>query len=132
MHGGRELVYEPPETELQTGDIESDRAIIGSNRMSSNRVQGARKELAGRVKRQAAEWSGNTAAQFEGLVQEGAGMIQKAWGQATDEAGTDSSRRGMEKHGMERRGMEKHGTEPARLQPASTEGKTAPRRTRRS
>jgi uncharacterized protein YjbJ (UPF0337 family) len=122
MHGGRELVYEPPETELRTGDIESDRAIIGSNRMSSNRVQGARKELAGRVKRQAAEWSGNTAAQFEGLVQEGAGMIQKAWGQSTDEAGTDSSRRGMEKHG----------TEPARLQPASTEGKTAPRRTRRS
>ena len=54
--------------------------------MDKDRVKGKVDEVAGRAKRQAGEWSGDTEAQAEGGVQELKGKIQNAWGKAKDAA----------------------------------------------
>ncbi|MGH9600020.1 MAG: CsbD family protein [Terracidiphilus sp.] len=41
-------------------------------------------QIAGRTKRQAAEWTGDTGAQIEGGLQELKGGVQKTWGEAKD------------------------------------------------
>lgn len=41
-------------------------------------------QVAGRAKRQTAEWTGDTRAQVEGGLQELKGGIRKAWGEAKD------------------------------------------------
>lgn len=48
--------------------------------MDKDRVKGAINEAAGRVKRQAGEWTGNTDAQVEGAVQQIKGKTQKIVG----------------------------------------------------
>ena len=68
MHGGRELVFDGGET------------------MDKDRVKGAINEVAGRARRQAGEWTGDTNAQVEGLAQEVKGKAQKAWGNVKDAA----------------------------------------------
>lgn len=54
--------------------------------MDKDRVKGKANEVAGRSKRQAGEWTGDTEAQAEGGVQELKGRIQNAWGKAKDAA----------------------------------------------
>lgn len=54
--------------------------------MDKDRVKGKIDEIAGRTKRQAGEWTGDTRAQAEGAVQEVKGRVQNAWGQAKDAA----------------------------------------------
>jgi len=66
MHGGRELVFDGGET------------------MDKDRVKGAINEVAGRARRQASEWTGDTNAQVEGRAQEVKGKAQKAWGNVKD------------------------------------------------
>lgn len=62
--------------------------------MDKDRVKGKVNEVAGRSKRQAGEWTGDTGAQAEGGVQELKGRIQNAWGKAKDAArGTDESQK---------------------------------------
>ena len=52
--------------------------------MDKDRVKGAANEVAGRVKRQAGEWTDDPDAQIEGGVQELKGQVQQAWGKAKD------------------------------------------------
>lgn len=54
--------------------------------MDKDRVKGKVNEVAGRSKRQAGEWTGNTRAQAEGGVQELKGRAQNAWGKVKDAA----------------------------------------------
>ena len=54
--------------------------------MDKDRVKGAINDAAGRVKRQAGEWTGDTNAQVEGSVQQAKGKAQKAWGNIKDAA----------------------------------------------
>jgi uncharacterized protein YjbJ (UPF0337 family) len=54
--------------------------------MDKDRVKGKVDEVAGRSKRQAGEWTGNTRAQAEGRIQELKGKVQNAWGKAKDAA----------------------------------------------
>jgi uncharacterized protein YjbJ (UPF0337 family) len=54
--------------------------------MDKDRVKGAINEAAGRVKRQAGEWTGNTDAQVEGAVQQIKGKTQKIVGAIKDAA----------------------------------------------
>ena len=52
--------------------------------MDKDRVKGKMDEVAGRVKRQAGEWTGDTEAKVEGGAQEVKGKVQNAWGKAKD------------------------------------------------
>jgi uncharacterized protein YjbJ (UPF0337 family) len=52
--------------------------------MNSDRVKGKAKDLAGRVERQAGEWTGNTEAQVKGAMKQAEGKAQNAWGKAKD------------------------------------------------
>jgi uncharacterized protein YjbJ (UPF0337 family) len=54
--------------------------------MDKDKVKGAINDAAGRAKRQAGEWTGDTEAQVEGSVQQAKGKVQKAWGNIKDAA----------------------------------------------
>jgi uncharacterized protein YjbJ (UPF0337 family) len=52
--------------------------------MNKDRVQGKAKDIAGRVQRQAGEWTGDSKAQAKGAAKQVAGKVQNAWGKAKD------------------------------------------------
>lgn len=52
--------------------------------MNKDRVEGKVKDIAGRVERQAGEWTGDTDAQVKGAAKQVEGKVQNAWGQAKD------------------------------------------------
>jgi uncharacterized protein YjbJ (UPF0337 family) len=54
--------------------------------MDKDRVKGAVDDVAGRVKRQVGEWTGDTNAQVEGAAQQVKGKAEKAWGNVKDAA----------------------------------------------
>lgn len=54
--------------------------------MDKDRIKGKMDEVAGRAKRQAGEWTGDTEAQGEGAVEEVKGKAQNAWGNVKDAA----------------------------------------------
>ena len=54
--------------------------------MDKDRVKGAIDDAAGRVRRQAGEWTGDTDAQVEGAAQQVKGKIEKAVGKVKDAA----------------------------------------------
>jgi uncharacterized protein YjbJ (UPF0337 family) len=52
--------------------------------MNKDRVEGKAKDIAGRVERQAGEWTGDSKSQAKGTAKQVAGKIQNAWGKAKD------------------------------------------------
>jgi uncharacterized protein YjbJ (UPF0337 family) len=54
--------------------------------MNKDRVEGKVKDLAGRVERQAGEWTGDPEKQVEGAAKQAAGKVQNAWGKTKDAA----------------------------------------------
>jgi uncharacterized protein YjbJ (UPF0337 family) len=52
--------------------------------MDKNRVKGKAKDIAGRVQRQAGEWTGNEKSQAKGAAKQAEGKLQNAWGKAKD------------------------------------------------
>lgn len=54
--------------------------------MDKNRIKGKMDEIAGRAKRQAGEWTGDTQAQGEGTMDEIKGRAENAWGKVKDSA----------------------------------------------
>ncbi|HEU5232862.1 MAG TPA: CsbD family protein [Terriglobales bacterium] len=54
--------------------------------MDKNRIKGKMDEIAGRAKRQAGEWTGDTQAQGQGTVDEIKGRAENAWGKVKDSA----------------------------------------------
>lgn len=63
--------------------------------MDSDRIKGKADDIAGRVKRQVGEWTGDTESQAEGAAQQAKGKVQNAWGKAKDavrEAADDTKR----------------------------------------
>jgi uncharacterized protein YjbJ (UPF0337 family) len=52
--------------------------------MDKDRIKGKANEVAGRTKRQAGEWTGNTRTQAQGGAQEVKGRLQNAWGKVKD------------------------------------------------
>jgi uncharacterized protein YjbJ (UPF0337 family) len=73
VHGGRELVREEP--------LHERRQL-----MDKDRMKGTVNEIAGRAKRQAGEWTGDTKTEIAGLAQEVKGKTQKAWANVKDAA----------------------------------------------
>jgi uncharacterized protein YjbJ (UPF0337 family) len=54
--------------------------------MDKNRVEGKGKDIAGRVKRQVGEWTGDSKLQDEGTMEQAEGNVQNAWGKVKDKA----------------------------------------------
>lgn len=52
--------------------------------MNEDRTKGKVKDIAGRVERQAGEWTGDTDAQAKGTMKQAEGKVQNAWGKAKD------------------------------------------------
>jgi uncharacterized protein YjbJ (UPF0337 family) len=52
--------------------------------MDNDRIKGKADDIAGRVKRQVGEWTGDNDAQAEGTAQQAKGKVQNAWGKAKD------------------------------------------------
>ena len=52
--------------------------------MDKDRVEGKAKFLAGRVQRQAGEWTGDEESQAEGAAKQAEGKVQNAWGKVKD------------------------------------------------
>ena len=54
--------------------------------MNKDKVKGAVDDAAGRIKRQAGEWTNDPNAQMEGAAQQIKGKAEKAWGNVKDAA----------------------------------------------
>lgn len=54
--------------------------------MNKDRVEGKVKDIAGRIERQAGEWSNDPEAQVKGAAKQAEGKIQNAWGKGKDAA----------------------------------------------
>ncbi len=52
--------------------------------MDSDRIKGKADDVAGRVKRQVGEWTGDTETQAEGAAQQVKGKVENAWGKTKD------------------------------------------------
>ena len=52
--------------------------------MDKDRVEGKTKDIAGRVKRQVGEWTGDEKTQSEGAAEQAEGKVQNAWGNVKD------------------------------------------------
>jgi len=77
--------------------------------MDKDQIKGKAKDIAGRVERQAGEWTGDKKSQAEGLKKQVEGKVQKAWGDVRDEANRaksdadDIARREMERENEARK-----------------------------
>ena len=58
--------------------------------MNKDEVKGKAKDVAGRVQRQAGEWTGSDKAQAKGAAKQVEGKVQNAWGKVKDAAKSDS------------------------------------------
>ena len=54
--------------------------------MNKDRVEGKVKDVAGRVERQAGEWTDDPKMQVKGAAKQAEGKVQNAWGKAKDAA----------------------------------------------
>ncbi len=54
--------------------------------MNKDRVEGKVKDVAGRVERQAGEWTDDPKLQVKGAAKQAEGKVQNAWGKAKDTA----------------------------------------------
>jgi len=61
--------------------------------MNKDRVEGKVKDIAGRVERQAGEWTGDPKKQVEGAAKQVEGKVQNAWGKAKDAIEEQSGKR---------------------------------------
>lgn len=65
--------------------------------MNKDQVKGKVKDVAGRIERQAGEWTGDTEKQVKGSVKQAEGKVQSAWGDAKD-----ASNKAIEKNTADR------------------------------
>jgi len=52
--------------------------------MNKDQVKGKLKDVAGRIERQAGEWTGDEKKEVHGTMKQAEGKIQNAWGQVKD------------------------------------------------
>jgi uncharacterized protein YjbJ (UPF0337 family) len=54
--------------------------------MNEDQVKGKVKDVAGRIERQAGEWTGDPDKQVDGTLKQVEGKVQNSWGNAKDDA----------------------------------------------
>jgi uncharacterized protein YjbJ (UPF0337 family) len=64
--------------------------VIKENGMNKDRVEGKLKDVAGRIERQAGEWTGDAKKQVEGVAKQVEGKVQNAVGKIKDAAKKES------------------------------------------
>lgn len=69
--------------------------------MDRGRIKGKVKDIKGRVKRQAGEWTGDTKTQAEGAQEQVKGEIQNVFGKAKD-AARETNKKTVEERQFER------------------------------
>lgn len=52
--------------------------------MDKDEIKGKAKDIKGRIKRQAGEWTGNEELETEGTLDQAEGKVQNAWGKVKD------------------------------------------------
>ncbi len=60
--------------------------------MNKDEVKGKAKDVAGRVQRQAGEWTGSSETQAKGAAKQVEGKVQNAWGKAKDAVKNNNKR----------------------------------------
>ncbi|MEY2413869.1 MAG: hypothetical protein QOD84_2475 [Acidobacteriaceae bacterium] len=60
--------------------------------MDKDRIEGKVKDIAGRVERQAGEWTGDEKTQAKGAAKQAEGKVQNAWGKVKDAVNKPSAR----------------------------------------
>jgi len=72
--------------------------------MNKDQVEGKVKDVAGRVERQAGEWTGNKEAEVRGAARQVEGKVQGAWGDVKDvgEKAANKERKTTEKTDSEK------------------------------
>jgi uncharacterized protein YjbJ (UPF0337 family) len=58
--------------------------------MNKDRVKGKAKDIAGRIERQAGEWTGDPKKQAEGAAKQVEGKVQNTWGKVKDATRNES------------------------------------------
>lgn len=58
--------------------------------MNKDEVKGKVKDIAGRIQRQAGEWTGDDKSQAKGAARQAEGKVQNAWGKVKDAAKSSS------------------------------------------
>ena len=59
--------------------------------MNKDRVEGKAKDVAGRIQRQAGEWTGDPKKQVEGAAKQVEGKVQNEWGKAKEAVKKESA-----------------------------------------
>jgi uncharacterized protein YjbJ (UPF0337 family) len=57
--------------------------------MDRDEIKGKAKDIKGRIKRQAGEWTGNEELETEGTLDQAEGKVQNAWGKVKDAVKSD-------------------------------------------
>ena len=96
--------------------------------MNKDRMKGKAKDIAGRVERQAGEWTGDTETEVKGAAKQAEGKIQNAWGKVTDKARDMHEREEARRDRPTDGEMAEEDLDPDQ----ETDGKEAPRRPRRA
>jgi uncharacterized protein YjbJ (UPF0337 family) len=65
---------------IETNDGYDKREVF----VDSDRIKGKADDVAGRVKRQVGEWTGDSETQTEGAAQQVKGKVENAWGKTKD------------------------------------------------
>jgi uncharacterized protein YjbJ (UPF0337 family) len=77
--------------------------------MNKDRIEGKVKDVAGRIERQAGEWTGDTNKQVKGAAKQAEGKVQNTWGKVKDATSiTDSPKDTRRAH----EGGDDAGTQP--------------------
>jgi uncharacterized protein YjbJ (UPF0337 family) len=102
--------FDPPDSRPKSGGVNQKigsavspakefRAQIyfGGIVMNKDQVKGKVKDVAGRIERQAGEWTGDPEKQVHGALKQAEGKVQTAWGDAKD-AGKKAADKGTNKN----------------------------------
>jgi len=83
-------------TSSSTGPVSTGRRDTyiceGESGMNKDRVKGKVKDVAGRMERQAGEWTGDSKKQAEGAAKQVEGKLQNAWGRVKDATRKESDK----------------------------------------
>jgi uncharacterized protein YjbJ (UPF0337 family) len=84
--------------------------------MNKDQVQGKGKDLAGRIERQAGEWTGDKQKQVHGALKQVEGKLQNAWGNAKDANAKAAEEKAVDQQTDTKKGPVDNSTETAEIE----------------
>jgi uncharacterized protein YjbJ (UPF0337 family) len=74
--------------------------------VNKDQVEGKAKDVAGRIERQAGEWTGNKEKEVHGALQQVEGKLQNAWGNAKNAGRGAGDKKANQDHGSVNQSVE--------------------------